>query len=95
MKANNIIDNDLGLINAGWIQPSIKQGNVPFSGETIIDGLYAATPSVKNIEIKISDQSWFWTDTWQLREAEADKDIAEGRFTSHDNMDDFIADIKS
>jgi len=25
------------------------------------------------------DQSWFWTQKWQMKEREADKDIAEGR----------------
>lgn len=25
------------------------------------------------------DQSWFWTPSWQAGEAEADRDIAEGR----------------
>ncbi|KKT47703.1 MAG: hypothetical protein UW39_C0007G0066 [Parcubacteria group bacterium GW2011_GWC2_44_17] len=27
----------------------------------------------------IPDQSWFWTQKWQMKEREADKDIAEGR----------------
>ena len=27
------------------------------------------------------DQAWFWTPSWQAGEAEADRDIAEGRVT--------------
>jgi hypothetical protein len=34
---------------------------------------------------------WFFSAEWQARETEADSDIAQGHFTSHDNMDDFIS----
>ena len=38
------------------------------------------TPSVDAEETKEpDDQSWFWTPSWQAGEAEADRDIAEGR----------------
>ena len=39
-------------------------------------------PSVDAEETKDpDDQSWFWTPSWQAGEAEADRDIAEGRVT--------------
>jgi hypothetical protein len=38
-----------------------------------------------------SEQAWFWTKEWQAREAKADADIAEGRYETFNNMDDFIA----
>lgn len=41
------------------------------------------------------DQLWFWTEEWQALEAEADKDFAQGRYTSHADMDDFIASLDS
>ena len=41
-----------------------------------------AVPSADAEEPKDpDDQSWFWTPSWQAGEAEADRDIAEGRVT--------------
>lgn len=46
------------------------------------------------VEITVrTDQLWFWSEEWQVRETAAEKDFAEGRFASFDNMDDFIADL--
>ena len=35
-------------------------------------------------------QHWFWTETWQAMEAEADRDIAEGRVQRFDNVETFL-----
>ena len=40
------------------------------------------------------DQRWFWSDEWQEKERQVDVDIAEGRYQTFDNMDDFIAGLK-
>lgn len=40
------------------------------------------------------DQRWFWTKEWQSGERQVDADMAAGRFTEYDNMDDFLEDLK-
>jgi hypothetical protein len=40
-----------------------------------------------------ADQSWFWTDEWQQRIAEAMNDVEEGRVKEFDNVEDLIADL--
>ena len=38
-----------------------------------------------------ASQAWFWTDSWQQREHEADDDIAAGRVTTHEDSETFLA----
>jgi len=38
-----------------------------------------------------ADQAWFWTERWQAMEREADADIAAGRATVVDDVDELIA----
>ena len=40
-----------------------------------------------------ADQAWFWTDRWQAMEREADDDIAAGRVTVVEGMDELIAHL--
>lgn len=42
-----------------------------------------------------ASQSWFWTESWQKAEAEAEDDIKNGRVKSFNNVDDLIADLDS
>lgn len=37
------------------------------------------------------DQDWYWTPEWQAKEAEAERDLAAGRYRTFDTMDDMIA----
>lgn len=37
-----------------------------------------------------ADQAWFWADRWQAMEREADADIAAGRTTVVDGLDDLL-----
>jgi bifunctional DNA-binding transcriptional regulator/antitoxin component of YhaV-PrlF toxin-antitoxin module len=37
-----------------------------------------------------ASQAWFWSDEWQRREREADADIAAGRVSRYDDVDDFV-----
>ncbi|MGA5598407.1 AbrB/MazE/SpoVT family DNA-binding domain-containing protein [Streptomyces cellulosae] len=37
-----------------------------------------------------SDQAWFWTPEWQKGEREASEDIAAGRTTRHEGVDDLF-----
>jgi hypothetical protein len=39
------------------------------------------------------DQRWFWTEEWQKGEAEADRDIREGRVIHHLNDEDFLKSL--
>jgi len=41
-----------------------------------------------------ADQAWFWTDRWQAMEREADADVAAGRVTRHDSVEDLIAALR-
>ena len=40
------------------------------------------------------DQTWFWTPEWQAKEREADRAIAEGRFTRSYSDEEFLASLK-
>lgn len=40
-----------------------------------------------------ASQTWFWTEDWQRREREASEGLAAGRFTDHDGVDSFLADL--
>jgi bifunctional DNA-binding transcriptional regulator/antitoxin component of YhaV-PrlF toxin-antitoxin module len=37
-----------------------------------------------------ASQAWFWAENWQEGERRADADIAAGRTTTYDNVDDFM-----
>jgi hypothetical protein len=89
---NNPTDN-FSTSKEKWIQPSIDQSPLLVLNEKIIDGIYAATVEEEIVIFADPSQAWFWTKEWQALESEADNDIAEGRFTSHSSMDDFIADL--
>jgi len=42
------------------------------------------------------DQAWFHTKEWQAKEAEAEKDIAQGRVSKvYDNIDEMLKDLDS
>lgn len=41
-------------------------------------------------EIGHSEQVWFWTESWQHKEHEADEDIASGRTTVCRSNDEFL-----
>lgn len=41
-----------------------------------------------------AEQRWFWTERWQTMEREADADVAAGRETHLDSVDDLLADLE-
>jgi hypothetical protein len=47
----------------------------------------------KNAHPIPEDQQWYWTKKWQGWEQEAEADIAAGRITGFDTMDELIADL--
>ena len=40
-----------------------------------------------------ASQAWFWTDAWQVRERQADEDLAAGRVTSCNDGESFLASL--
>ena len=36
------------------------------------------------------EQAWFWTPEWQANERDADRDYAEGRFTTYYSTEEFL-----
>ncbi len=42
-----------------------------------------------------ADQAWFWTERWQAMEREADADIAAGRVTVVDGVNELISHLDS
>jgi len=46
-------------------------------------------------QIENPDQAWFWSRSWQAKEAEADAAIEAGRIASFDNGEDFLSDLDS
>lgn len=39
-------------------------------------------------------QAWFWKERWQRLEAEADRDVAEGRTMTFDSVEDLFHEIE-
>ena len=42
-----------------------------------------------------ADQAWFWTETWQRMEREADEDVKAGRVKTSKDIDDFLSELES
>jgi len=40
------------------------------------------------------DQTWFWSDRWQKKEAEAEEDIKKGRVKGFDSVEELFDDIE-
>jgi len=55
------------------------------------DGLLELVPVVA----VPADQAWFWTERWQAMEREGDADIAAGRITVVEGVDELIAHLDS
>jgi len=41
------------------------------------------------------DQAWWWTEEWQKKEREAEKDVKEGKVKKFANVEDLIKDLHS
>ena len=41
------------------------------------------------------DQAWWWTEEWQKKEREAEKDVKEGKVKKFSNVEDLIKDLHS
>ena len=39
-------------------------------------------------------QSYYWTQEWQEKEARAEEDLREGRYTQYDDVEEFIKEMK-
>jgi len=47
---------------------------------------------IKTIKIP-RDQAWFWTEEWQQKEKEAEKDITSGNYEEYDSVKDLLKDL--
>ena len=47
-------------------------------------------PPAKPQDLPESVQAWFWEESWQTREREADTDFATGRVLRHSSSDEFL-----
>lgn len=56
---------------------------------TVRDGQIVLTPAA----LVPRDQAWFHTPEWQAKEAEADADLAAGRYVRHLNDEGFLASL--
>jgi hypothetical protein len=43
----------------------------------------------------VQDQLWFWDEEWQERYREAREDLAQGRYTEFEDVEDLIRELKS
>ena len=46
-------------------------------------------------KIVAADQAWYWTPEWQSAEAEADAELAAGKYDNFASMDALIADLQA
>ena len=51
------------------------------------------TPSQQAGMVVYPDQDWYWTDAWQAMEAEAERDLAEGRYQVFETIAEFLASL--
>jgi AbrB family looped-hinge helix DNA binding protein len=57
---------------------------------TVEDGRIVLTPAA----VIPRDQAWFHTPEWQAKEAEADEDLALGRYEQYDDDASFLAALE-
>jgi len=66
----------------------IRDGSIVLS--KVVDDTIVLVPQ----ETVDRDQVWFWKERWQKLEAEAEKDIAEGRTKTFDSVEDLFHEIE-
>lgn len=66
----------------------VAEGSVVMA--KVVEGTIVLVPQ----ETVDRDQAWFWKDRWQKLEAEADKDVADGRAKTFDSVEDLFHAIE-
>jgi len=66
----------------------IRDGSIVLS--KVVDDTIVLVPQ----ETVDRDQAWFWKERWQKLEAEAEKDIAEGRTKTFSSVEDLFHEIE-
>jgi AbrB family looped-hinge helix DNA binding protein len=66
----------------------IEEGSIVLS--KIVDDAIVLVPQ----DMVDRDQAWFWKERWQRLEAEADRDISEGRTKTFDSVEDLFHEIE-
>ncbi len=77
----------------GWIQPSINSLDLSFYTQKIIDGIYSVVDAKSETPAHI-DQSWYWSDEWQLGEKRVDEYIQMGNIEEFDTIEDFLTTLR-
>jgi len=57
--------------------------------EVVGDGVVV----MRGLKMIPADQAWFWTESWQTGEREADDDIRNGRTPVHKTVDDMFGHL--
>ena len=70
--------------------PQNPAGTAHYTGSVIDETSRILGYDVMSIETDPDGQAWFWTATWQEREREADRDIAEGRTRVFESSEEFL-----
>lgn len=66
----------------------LEQGDLVLA--KIVDNTVVLIPQ----ETIDKDQTWFWTERWQKKEAEAEEDIKKGRVKSFESVEDLFDEIE-
>lgn len=85
----NVMVQKRGVVSLGLLR-----GHLPIEDGDVLqvqveDGKIVLVP----MKLVPAEQVWFWSEEWQKGEKEADKDIAEGRVKSFDNVEDLLEDL--
>lgn len=62
--------------------------------EKLSKELAAVKREVKNAVRISKSQAWFWSNSWQRKEKEADKDIREGKVKSFSSVEALLKDLR-
>jgi len=73
-----------------FIRKSLDLKKGSFVLARIIDNTIVLVPQ----KIIDKNQDWFWTEQWQKLEAEAEKDIREGRVKTFDSVEELFDEIE-
>ncbi len=47
------------------------------------------------VKKEYQEEAWYWTESWQAGECEADEDLRRGRYKDFDTVEEMIEDLKS
>ena len=63
-------------------------------GDDVAFVVEAGQVTMRGLKSVPAEQSWFWTDSWQVGEREASEQVAAGKGTVFDNGDAFLDSLR-